>query len=184
MQKFLDFAEKIDLKKYPTIKILDKALKATGYLDLYDPEDEKDLARLENIKELRSVAMQFPDLPRFLENVALVEQDHLPEHPARNKEKKEAVTLMTAHAAKGLEFPNIFMVGMEEGLFPHSKSMMEKDELEEERRLCYVGMTRAKDKLYMTFARRRLYFGQRASNPISRFIADIPEDLLEGEVVA
>ncbi len=184
LQKFLDFAEKIDLKKYPTIKILDKALKATGYLDLYDPEDEKDLARLENIKELRSVAMQFPDLPRFLENVALVEQDHLPEHPARNKEKKEAVTLMTAHAAKGLEFPNIFMVGMEEGLFPHSKSMMEKDELEEERRLCYVGMTRAKDKLYMTFARRRLYFGQRASNPISRFIADIPEDLLEGEVVA
>jgi DNA helicase-2/ATP-dependent DNA helicase PcrA len=170
LKKFLDFAEKFNPKKHQTIKILDKVLKATGYLEFYDPEDEKDLARLENIKELRSVAMEFPNLPQFLENVALVEQEYLPEHPVENQKNKEAVTLMTAHAAKGLEFPNIFMVGMEEGLFPHSKSMMEKEELEEERRLCYVGMTRAKDRLFMTYARRRLYFGQRASNPISRFI--------------
>jgi DNA helicase-2/ATP-dependent DNA helicase PcrA len=183
LKKFLDFVEKFESRKYPTIKILDKVLKATGYLALFDPEDEKDLARLENIKELRSVAMEFPDLTQFLENVALVEQEHLPEHPANppagGKEKKEAVTLMTAHAAKGLEFPTVFMVGMEEGLFPHAKSMMEKNEIEEERRLCYVGMTRAKDKLYLTYARRRLYFGQRSNNPISRFIADIPEELLE-----
>ena len=181
LKKFLDFAEKFESRKYPTIKILDKVLKTTGYLELFDPEDEKDLARLENIKELRSVAMEFPDLTQFLENVALVEKEHLPEHPTKD-EKKEAVTLMTAHAAKGLEFPTVFMVGMEEGLFPHSKSMMEKNEIEEERRLCYVGMTRAKNKLYLTYARRRLYFGQRSNNPVSRFIADIPEELLEAVV--
>lgn len=180
VKKFLEFREKFNPKKYPTIKILDKVLKATGYLDLYDPEDEKDLARLENIKELRSVAMEFPELNQFLENVALVQQEYLSDRP-RKDIKKEGATLMTAHAAKGTEFPVIFLVGMEEGLFPHSRSMMEKDELEEERRLCYVGMTRAKDKLYMTYARRRLYFGQRASNPVSRFIADIPENLLETE---
>ncbi len=188
LKKFLDFAKKFNPKKSSTIKTLDKVLKAADYLDLYDPENEKDLARLENIKELRSVATELADLTQFLENVALVEQEYLPEHPANlavgGKKKKEAVTLMTAHGAKGLEFPIIFMVGMEEGLFPHSKSMMEKDELEEERRLCYVGMTRAKDKLYLTYARRRLYFGQRTSNPISRFIADIPERLLEAHSVA
>jgi len=181
LKKFLEFSKKFDPKKYKTIKILDKVLKTTGYLDLYNPEDEKDLVRLENIKELRSVATEFPKLTQFLENVALVEQEHLPEHPIKDKKRKKAVNLMTAHAAKGLEFPVVFMVGMEEGLFPHSRSMMEKDELEEERRLCYVGITRAKEKLYLVYARRRLYFGQRASNPISRFIADIPENLLETE---
>jgi len=182
LKKFLAFLEKFKQKKQPTIKILEKVLKATNYLELFNPEDEKDLARLENIKELRSVASEFPNLTRFLENVALVEQEHLPERPVKNQKKKEAITLMTAHAAKGLEFPTVFMVGMEEGLFPHSKSMMEKDKLEEERRLCYVGMTRAKNKLYLIYARRRLYFGQRSNNPISRFIADIPEELLEAVV--
>jgi DNA helicase-2/ATP-dependent DNA helicase PcrA len=87
---------------------------------------------------------------------------------------------MTLHAAKGLEYPVIFIVGMEEGLFPHSRSLFDINELEEERRLAYVGMTRAKKLLYLTFASRRLYFGQRTSNPPSRFIIDIPEDLLEG----
>lgn len=177
-KKFLAFLEKFNSQKSTTIKTLEKVLKTTGYLDLYDPGDEKDFARLENIKELRSVAMEFPSLTQFLENVALVEQEHLPEKPIKNEPKK-AVTLMTTHAAKGLEFPVVFMVGMEEGLFPHSKSMMEKDKIEEERRLCYVGMTRAKNRLLMTFTRRRLYFGQRTSNPISRFIADIPKNLLE-----
>lgn len=86
---------------------------------------------------------------------------------------------MTAHAAKGTEFPIVFMVGLEEGLFPHSRSMMEKDEIEEERRLCYVGMTRAKEKLFISYARRRLYFGKKASNPLSRFITDIPGELIE-----
>jgi len=89
---------------------------------------------------------------------------------------------MTLHAAKGLEFPVIFIVGMEEGLFPHSRSLFDIDQLEEERRLAYVGMTRAKKLLYLSFAYRRLYFGQKTSNPPSRFIIDIPDNLSEGIV--
>src|SRR5882724_1926657 len=85
---------------------------------------------------------------------------------------------MTLHAAKGLEFPHVFMIGMEEGLFPHSRALMDKDELEEERRLAYVGMTRAKQKLYLTYARRRIFFGQRASNTVSRFVLELPEHVL------
>jgi DNA helicase-2/ATP-dependent DNA helicase PcrA len=88
---------------------------------------------------------------------------------------------MTLHAANGLEFKTVFMVGMEEGLFPHSRSLMDRLEMEEERRLCYVGITRAKQKLYLTYARRRLFFGTRTENMISRFVADIPEHLLEVE---
>ena len=86
---------------------------------------------------------------------------------------------MTLHAAKGLEFPIVFIVGMEEGLFPHSRSLLDAGELEEERRLAYVGMTRAKKLLYLSYASRRLYFGEKISNPPSRFIVDIPENLLE-----
>ncbi len=153
-------------------------MEATDYLALYDKKDEKGLARLENIKELRSVATEFPQLVGFLENVALVQQEYLPQHPKGNK-KKNAVTLMTTHAAKGTEFPVVFMVGMEEGLFPHSRSMMDKEELEEERRLCYVGMTRAKEKLHLLYTRQRLYFGQRSANPPSRFLSDIPGELVE-----
>ena len=179
-RKFKD-ENKID--KLTTIDIFDELLKSTTYLYLYDPKDPEDLIRLENIKELYSVAAEFPILIQFLENVALVEQDTLPaqagypDQPHRFGEKKDAITLMTIHAAKGLEFPKVFMVGMEEGLFPHSRALLEPLELEEERRLCYVGMTRAKVQLYLTFATRRLYFGQRNSNPISRFIAEIPEHL-------
>lgn len=206
LEKFLELTKKLKNNKIPTVQtvenprldrnrdgteklttleILDKVLEATGYLDLYDPENEKDLARLENIKELHSVATEFPELNHFLENVALVQQEYLPSNysqlTTQNSSQRNAVTLMTAHAAKGTEFPVIFMVGMEEGLFPHSRSMTEKDELEEERRLCYVGMTRAKEKLYLSYARRRLYFGQRAHNPISRFLSDIPEYLLDAD---
>lgn len=159
-----------------TLELLDQILAATQYLDLYDKNNEEDLARLENLKELRSVASEFPDLPIFLENVALVESEYIPEQPLEGK--KIAVTLMTLHAAKGLEFPIIFMIGMEEGLFPHSRSLLDQAELEEERRLCYVGITRAKHQLYLTYALRRLYFGQRTSNIISRFITEIPEHLL------
>ena len=159
-----------------TLELLDQVLKATDYLSLYDQKDEEDRGRLENIKELRSVAINFPNLSNFLENVSLVEQEYLPDRP--NGEKKDAVTLMTLHAAKGLEFPIVFMIGMEEGLFPHSRSIMDKNQLEEERRLCYVGMTRAKQKLYLTYARRRLFFGQRTSNMISRFILELPENVI------
>lgn len=86
---------------------------------------------------------------------------------------------MTLHAAKGLEFPTVFIVGMEEGLFPHSRSLMDTEQLEEERRLAYVGITRAKEILYLTCAASRLYFGEKISNPPSIFITDIPENLIE-----
>lgn len=160
-----------------TIDLLDAVVRATGYLDLYDEKIEEDRARLENIKELRSVAISFPDLTDFLENVALVEQEYSTE-PQVNGEKRNAITLMTFHAAKGLEFPAVFMIGMEEGLFPHSRSLMDKSQLEEERRLCYVGMTRAKVRLFLTHARRRLFFGQRTANTVSRFVLELPEHLI------
>jgi len=146
---------------------------------LYDERDEEDRVRLENLKELRSVALTFPQLDNFLENVSLVEQEYMPDHVKDEVGKKDAVNLMTFHAAKGLEFSVVFMVGMEEGLFPHSRSLMEKNELEEERRLCYVGMTRARQILFLTFARRRLFFGQKNSNIVSRFVLELPEGILE-----
>ncbi len=161
-----------------TLELLDRTLEASGYLDLYDRENEEDLVRLENIKELRSVASEFPELPLFLENVALVESEYYPDKEPVNGSRKDAVTLMTIHSAKGLEFTAVFIIGMEEGLFPHSRTLLDPAEIEEERRLCYVGITRAKKYLYLTHANRRLYFGTRMSNTISRFVADIPENLL------
>ena len=181
LNTFLTFAKVFeDKEKYAsasTLDLLDQVLEATGYLDLYNPKDEEGLSRLENIKELRSVAAEFPSISEFLENVALVEQEHLPDHPANSQKKRNAVTFMTLHAAKGLEFPIVFLVGMEEGLFPHSRSLLESETLEEERRLCYVGITRARDRLFLTYARRRLYFGAYGSNMTSRFLAEIPPSL-------
>lgn len=164
-----------------TIDLLDSVLRVTGYLELYDEKIEEDRMRLENIKELRSVAISFPDLTDFLENVSLVEQEYNSEKKEKNLpagRQENAITLMTLHAAKGLEFSMVFMIGMEEGLFPHSRSLMDRSELEEERRLCYVGMTRAKEKLYLTYARRRLFFGQRTANTVSRFVLDLPEHVI------
>lgn len=168
-------AEKTEKRK--TLDLLDRIIRETGYLELYDERDEEDRARLENIKELRSVAAEFPDLNEFLEKVALIQQEYHSE--AHGNGRKAAVTLMTAHAAKGTEFPVVFMVGLEEGLFPHSRSLLDREELEEERRLAYVGMTRAKQKLYLTFARRRLFFGKNTHNSPSRFIGEIPPELIE-----
>jgi DNA helicase-2/ATP-dependent DNA helicase PcrA len=179
MDRFFDLKEKISVPKMTTLELLDEVLEATTYLELYDEKKEEDMTRLENIKELRSVATQFPKLLDFLENVALIQQETLPQDKSEPKGQQKAITLMTIHAAKGSEFSVVFMVGMEEGLFPHSRSLLEKDELEEERRLCYVGMTRAREKLYLAWARRRLYFGQRTTNPTSRFISNIPAKLLE-----
>lgn len=181
-EKFNTFKEgfyKEDIESKKTIDILDNVVKNTEYLDFFDEKDEEDLARLENIKELRSVAITFTNLTSFLENVSLVEQEHMPDHVKDEAGKKNAVNLMTLHAAKGLEFPVVFMVGMEEGLFPHSRSLMNKNELEEERRLCYVGMTRAKEKLFLTYSRKRLFFGQKTTNIVSRFILELPEQTLE-----
>lgn len=180
LNKFLEWGEKDRdrIKKMTTKEILEKTLKITGYLEKFDKKDEQDLMRLENIKELKSVAEEFRNLREFLENVALVEQtDILPEKPKTGK--KKAVTLMTLHASKGLEFKTVFMIGMEEGLFPHSRSMLDQGELEEERRLCYVGITRAMKRVYFSYSRRRLYFGSYSSNAVSRFLGDINEGLLE-----
>lgn len=184
LSKFIEFVEnfkELETETIPTLEILDKVLNKTDYLSLYDEKDEEDRARLENIKELRSVAIEFPNLIEFLENVALVEQEYISDHP-KNGERKDASNLMTLHAAKGLEFPVVFMVGMEEGLFPHSRSLMEKNELEEERRLCYVGMTRAKERLFLTYSRKRLFFGQRTSNIVSRFVLELPEKVLSNNL--
>ena len=172
LAKFLDWVELKDYKKMNSRKILDKILEVTKYLEKYDDENEEDLIRLENIKELSSVATEFENLTDFLENVALVEQTDL-----INKEK--AVTLMTLHSSKGLEFKMVFMIGMEEGIFPHSRSLLDNYELEEERRLCYVGITRAKKSLYFSYAKRRLYFGSFLHNSVSRFLGDIGEAFLE-----
>jgi len=183
LDKFLKFAEMIakdaKLVSLTTLELLDGVLAATQYLELYDANVEEEAYRLENIKELRSVATEFPILKEFLETVALVEQEYEPKTIKNIENNRDAVTLMTMHAAKGLEFPIVFMIGMEEGLFPHSRSLMDKDEIEEERRLCYVGITRAKEKLYLTFANRRLFFGTRTQNMISRFVADLPQHVLE-----
>ena len=178
LERFLEFSHDLSTDKrlveLTTLELLDRTMEVTRYLELYDANVEEEAYRLENIKELRSVAMEFPELPAFLENVALMEQEFLPSRLRELDNKRHVVTLMTLHAAKGLEFPHVFMVGLEEGLFPHSRALMERDELEEERRLCYVGITRAKEKLYL-----RLFFGTRTQNMISRFIADIPEHVLE-----
>jgi DNA helicase II / ATP-dependent DNA helicase PcrA len=178
LQRFLEYQSTLkNNENATTIDILDGTIRATGYLELYDEKIEEDRMRLENIKELRSVAINFPDLTDFLENVSLVEQEYNSEKQI-DGEKKNAITLMTLHAAKGLEFPIVYMIGMEEGLFPHSRSLMDKGELEEERRLCYVGMTRAKEKLHLTYARRRLFFGQRTANTVSRFVLELPEHVI------
>ncbi len=181
-RKFMEFANSLnaeELQAKGTLELLDKVLDVTQYLSLYDVNIEEEASRLENIKELRSVATEFPVLRDFLETVALVEQEYEPKNKKIREEKRDAVTLMTLHAAKGLEFPIVAIIGMEEGLFPHSRSLMDREELEEERRLCYVGITRAKEKLYLTYANRRLFFGTRTQNMISRFLSDIPQHSID-----
>lgn len=160
--------------KFSTVELMEEVLQKTDYIKWLDNGTDENLFRIENIKELKSVATQFLKLDEFLENVALIESaDRL------NTEGKNVVTLMTLHSSKGLEFPIAFITGMEEGLFPHSRSMMDMGELEEERRLCYVGITRAMDKILLTNTRSRLYFGSVQANIPSRFISEIPQELIE-----
>ncbi len=162
-----------------TLELLDLVLEKTGYLAWINDGSEEAKDRSENLMELRSVAGLFSDLGEFLENVSLIESANKP-----NAFDLDAVTLMTIHASKGLEFPVVFLVGMEEGLFPHSQSMFEASELEEERRLCYVALTRAKKQVYMTNTKCRLLFGNMQANMVSRFVGEIATDLVEfsGEV--
>ena len=185
-QKFLEMREKLEGQRdresnnqsnLKPVELIDKVLEATDYLLVIDDGTEQGLMRVENVKELKSVAAEFNNLSDFLENITLMEGKVSPDKSFESNES-EFVTLMTIHAAKGLEFNNVFIVGMEEGLFPHSRSMLDASQIEEERRLAYVGMTRAKEKLYLSYASQRLYFGTTSTNMVSRFVVDIPEELV------
>ncbi len=134
------------------------------------PEGE---ARWENVEELKTVANKYETLAEFLVEVSLIADID------NYDEKADAITLMTLHNAKGLEFPIVFIVGLEEGIFPHARSLLDPNELEEERRLAYVGITRAKEKLYLTYAQSRILYGNVQANPSSRFLTEIPEHLID-----
>lgn len=171
-------AEQKQLAQMTPYEFLHQIIEVTGYKQKYDPADPEQATRLENIQELLNVASQFTDVNVFLENIALVQDNYMTD--AKNEEVSDnAVTLMSLHSAKGLEFPVVFLVGMEEGLLPHSRSMFDKEQMEEERRLCYVGITRAKEKLYFTHARSRWQYGSSTQSSRSRFIQDVPKDIID-----
>lgn len=165
-------------------ELLDLVLKETGYKEYIMNESEtrdKGEARWENIQELKTVTQKFrhlrgeEGLQTFLEDITLVsDQDDV-------NDSDNAVKLMTIHAAKGLEFPIVFVVGMEEGLFPHSRSLVDPKEMEEERRLCYVALTRAITKIYLVFAAKRMRYGNLQVNPPSRFLDEIPAEFCSWE---
>lgn len=153
----------------------------TLYLDKYDPKDQEDSARLDNIQELFNVASRFDSTLLLLENIALVQDGYLANDgldKSSDQLEEAKITMMSLHSAKGLEFPIVFMVGMEEGLLPHSRAMLEESEVEEERRLCYVGITRAKEKLYFSYARNRFTYGYSSNCLPSRFLSEIDQKLL------
>ena len=173
--------------------VLDSALDASGYLaELRASDDPQDATRVENLAELHSVASDFqaanPDgtLADFLERVSLVaDSDQLPpsadleDEEARQAEEQGQITLMTVHTAKGLEFPVVFVTGMEDGTFPHSRSLTEETELAEERRLAYVALTRARERLYLTRAAVRSAWGAANAMPASRFLDDVPGETID-----
>jgi DNA helicase-2/ATP-dependent DNA helicase PcrA len=180
---FINVIEELRQKqKDLTISELIKlTLKKTGYMQAL--KDEKTIEaenRIENLDEFLTVAIEFEEqfaentLAEFLEGITLSSDlDNM-------EETEDSVTLMTLHSAKGLEFPVVFLVGMEEGIFPGYKSIGEPKELEEERRLCYVGITRAKENLFLTCSKKRTIFGSTSCNAVSRFLKEIPKELLDG----
>lgn len=185
MNKLREFAQMLaafqEMKETKTISaLLEEIVEGSGYMDMLESGKMKNAqSRMENLKELVSAAVEFEknsvenDLTAFLENVSLyAETDNIPEAGGE-------VLLMTIHNAKGLEFPVVFLPGMEEGIFPHERSRENEDDLEEERRLCYVGITRAEKKLFLTHARYRTVYGRLCVNMRSRFLDEIPEDLVE-----
>ncbi|WPB92602.1 DNA helicase PcrA [Streptomyces malaysiensis] len=162
--------------------VLEAVLERTGYLaELQTSTDPQDETRIENLQELAAVALEFEQdrgenpgtLADFLEQVALVaDSDQIPDE---DTEGSGVITLMTLHTAKGLEFPVVFLTGMEDGVFPHMRALGQTKELEEERRLAYVGITRARERLYLTRSTMRSAWGQPAYNPPSRFLEEIPD---------
>ena len=157
-----------ELNSLTTKQLIDKVLQVTDYLNLYSSATEEDNLRLENIQELKSVAENYPLLSNFLEKITLVESEYL--LAEKRLTANRGIKLMTLHQAKGLEFPYVFIIGLEEGILPHARSFDNEQSLEEERRLFYVGITRAKKKLYITNAKRRTLFGKRRWTLKSRFI--------------
>jgi DNA helicase-2/ATP-dependent DNA helicase PcrA len=170
-------------KKITVASLINEILAATGYLKWLDDGSSENDARIENLKELISVANKYNDLQPFeslelfLNEVALLEE----QSGEGEMDQSPKITLMTIHASKGLEFAYVFIAGMEEGIFPHSRSYSDPTEMEEERRLAYVALTRAKLKLIITHTETRTFFGTTNQNPISRFLTDIPKELLEFE---
>ena len=182
-REFVSQIEELRAKK-DNIKISDlikETLNKTGYTKALEDEDTTEAeTRLENIEEFLTVAMEFEEqmaensLEEFLEGITLSSDlDNA-------DDQEDSVTLMTLHSAKGLEFPVVFLVGIEEGIFPGYKSIGEPKELEEERRLCYVGITRAKQNLFISCARQRTIFGSTSCNQVSRFVKEIPKELMDG----
>lgn len=182
-REFINAIEEIISKKdnLQISELIKLILNKTGYTKALELENTIEAEnRIENLNEFLTVAIEFEEqevensLSNFLEGITLSSDlDNV-------TDEDDNVTLMTLHSAKGLEFPVVFLVGMEEGIFPGHKSIGEPKELEEERRLCYVGVTRAKENLFLTCARQRTTFGSTSCNPISRFIKEVPRDLLEG----
>ena len=182
-REFITTIEELSRKKEEMLisEILKQVLNKTGYTKALEQENTPQAeSRIENLDEFLTVAMEFEEenaehsLAEFLESITLSSDiDGM-------EETQDSVTLMTLHSAKGLEFPAVFLIGMEEGLFPSYRSIGEQRELEEERRLCYVGITRAKEHLYLTCAKQRTIFGSTSCNKVSRFIEEIPKELLEG----
>ncbi|MGB2119699.1 MAG: DNA helicase II [Porticoccaceae bacterium] len=169
------------LDELPLFEQAESAIQHSGLVDMHRREKgERGQARVENLEELVNACRNFeaedndlPILPQFLDQVALDAGDR------QADEDQDAVQLMTLHSAKGLEFPLVFLAGMEENLFPHKMSLDEPGRLEEERRLAYVGITRAMEKLYLTFAESRSIYGNETFNSVSRFVRDIPSDVIE-----
>lgn len=174
----------VNMQEYLSVtELVEEVLEKTGYRDaLKNERTLESEGRLENLEEFLSVTQTFESqsedksLVAFLTDLALVADiDRVDEDPTAGEE----VILMTMHSAKGLEFPVVFILGLEEGIFPHTRSLMEEDEMQEERRLAYVGITRAEEELYVTNAQMRTIFGRTSMNKESRFISEIPEDLIE-----
>ena len=183
--EFKNLIEKLkEMSKDLTLtELIDKVLEASGMKK--ELEDEKTLeaeVRLENLEEFKSITKTFEEreglisLEDFLLEISLISDVE------EYKDDPNRISLMTVHSVKGLEFDHVFVVGMEEGIFPHINSLMDNSELEEERRLCYVAITRAKDDLHLVNARRRTLFGKEQINPVSRFLGEINKDLIETNV--
>ena len=183
--EFKNLIEKLkEMSKDLTLtELIDKVLDASGMKK--ELEDEKTLeaeVRLENLEEFKSITKTFEEreglisLEDFLLEISLISDVE------EYKDDPNRISLMTVHSVKGLEFDHVFVVGMEEGIFPHINSLMDNSELEEERRLCYVAITRAKDDLHLVNARRRTLFGKEQINPVSRFLGEINKDLMETNV--